>query len=107
MPKDDDRKDEEERIFRQAGHIHPSREERDSHGLFPELGLCNNCTNIRSVVTEFGLRAARCQLDMCKLSGKQRIRKCSAYWDRKYISIYDLLNMEPVLIDPYKNKIGF
>ena len=105
MPKD--REEEVDQIYRTGSKLLSSMR-KDSHvtGSFPELGLCNHCTNLRGAVTEFGSRTASCYCGITRLTGKQRIRECSAFWDKHHKTLADLLEMTPIFIDP-KEKIGF
>jgi hypothetical protein len=81
--------------------------ERDGSGQFPELGLCNRCSCLQSLITEFGLRTASCVHQMARLDGKQRIKQCSAFWDMSFKSIIQLVDMGPIFINPNKETIGF
>jgi len=75
-------------------------------GSFPELGLCNKCASFRGIVTEFGLRKAACAHQLAPLTGKQKIRECSLFWDRTHQGLQSLLDMNPLMVDP-KETIGF
>lgn len=104
---DSSRREQEDTVYRIAQYIQPSKEEKRPTGAFPELGLCNHCQNLRGVVTEFGLRCASCFHHVTKLDGRQRILKCSLFWDSNYKSIHELMDYHPEFIDPKKERVGF
>jgi len=103
-----ERDDIKETIFKNGAVLQLSmnRHEQEIVGNFPELGLCNRCSNINGVVTEFGCRQATCHRNMAPLTGKHRIRECTSFWDKSYVGIQSLIDMNPVMID-VKKDMGF
>lgn len=73
---------------------------------FPELGLCNKCRNLNGIITEFGLKTAKCSHNMVKLTGGRKIHQCSEFWDIHYVPLENLLSMA-LFVDPNKNTLGF
>lgn len=104
--KDEEQRKIEDQIYSEAAQIKSDPSKRGV-GIFPELGLCNRCGNLQSVETEHGIRGAHCFRQIVKLNGKQRIRQCSNFWDVHHLSIRTLMEMNPIFIDPNKEKIGF
>ena len=90
-----------------AYNIRLDKPERDGRGHFPELGLCNRCSNLKSIVMEYGAKAAACTHSVARLNGRQRVRQCSEFWASSYMGIHSLLEMNPIFIEPDKNKAGF
>lgn len=106
--------DEEEKKYEQMEAIRNEAYKVNTHknttetsrGFFPELGICEKCGNMRGVVTEFGLRSAQCTATFSRLTGKQKIKHCTSFWNVSYADINSLLPMA-IFIDPKKEKIGF
>lgn len=96
-----------EAVYKQGTIITASmNKDKQVGGHFPELGLCNRCSYLRGVVSEYGTKGASCFNGMVKLTGRLKVRECSSFWDRTYVEIQSLLDMSPLLIDP-KETIGF
>jgi hypothetical protein len=95
-----------EEAYRGAQNISINKKDQAVKGNFPELGLCNRCSSMKGIVTEFGAKKASCYIHGL-LTGKHRIAKCSSFWDTSYIGLQGLLSFDPFFIDPNKEKIGF
>ena len=74
-------------------------------------GLCDTCTNLRIVKTEFGNDYAECQVVYVgdvnyKPRRDNRVTECSNYWHKNWERFNELAD-KATLIDPNKKRPGF
>jgi hypothetical protein len=104
---DENKKKIADQVYRQGYKLFSTfNRQRKEVGHFPELGLCNHCSSLKSIVTEFGARRAACNNSLINLTGKDKITECTHFWDRTHQGLESLLDMNPLLID-IKETIGF
>lgn len=70
------------------------------------LGICFGCDHCEWCITEFDRVVASCEYFECRLSGKDRMKKCSRFKRRGEMSLNDMAGMA-WLIDIPKDGAGF
>ena len=76
-----------------------------------DYGLCDTCTNLRLVKTEFGNNYTECQVVYVgEVNYRPRkedpVTECSNYWHKNWKTFKELAD-KAILIDPNKKRPGF
>lgn len=71
------------------------------------LGLCGTCKNLEFVEGEYGSVYAYCDAAQQRLSGNERVKKCSVFDSIHNMSLGTAMSLAWIIDDDKKERIGF